>query len=254
MKFSHSNRRGFTLIEIMIAIVVFSLVIGAIYASWMMLLRSAQVAKDVAAQAQRQRITLRTIEDSLMCIQSFQASQKYYSFIVENGNSPVLEFSSRLPDIFPRNGKFGDLNLRRLTFTLQASKDGTLDLVLRQRPILMDMDEDEQKFPLVLARNVKSFAVECWDTNQLDWVTEWTTTNSIPPMVRVGLVLGANTDMGNGAPSYSVVRALAMPSSMMPAVVQMGWGGPGGPGAPPGGLPGGGRPPINGLGGKGAGR
>jgi hypothetical protein len=96
----------------------------------------------------------------------------------------------------------------------------------------MEMDEDEQKYPLILARNVKSFVIECWDTNQLDWVSEWENTNSIPPMLRVGLELGANTDLGNAAPKYAVVRAFAMPSSMMPAAVQMGTvgGPPGGPG------------------------
>ena len=29
----------------------------------------------------------------------------------------------------------------------------------------MDMDQDEQKYPLVLARNVKNFTVEWWGTN-----------------------------------------------------------------------------------------
>jgi len=32
---------------------------------------------------------------------------------------------------------------------------------------------------------VKTFAIDCWDTNQLDWVQEWNDTNSIPPMLRV---------------------------------------------------------------------
>jgi len=42
-------------------------------------------------------------------------------------------------------------------------------------------------YPLVLARNVKDFIVECWDTNALQWDDEWVDTNSIPPMVRVSL-------------------------------------------------------------------
>jgi type II secretory pathway pseudopilin PulG len=238
MKLQFSNRRrAFTLIEIMVAIAVFMMVIAAIYSTWALVMRATQVGTDAAAQAQRQRIALRTIEDSLMCLQSFQASQKYYSFIVENGEAPVLSFASRVPEIFPRNGKFGDFNLRRLTFALEADSDGEKNLVLRQNPILMDQDEDEKKYPLILARNVKTFTVECWDTNQLDWATEWTDTNSIPPMLRVGLVMGGNTAAGKSAPEYSVARAFSMPSSMMPAVVQRGGaGGPGGPGSGPGGI------------------
>jgi prepilin-type N-terminal cleavage/methylation domain-containing protein len=232
MKFPRTARRAFTLIEIMIAIAVFTLVIGAIYASWMALMRSSQVAKDVAAQAQRQRVTLRTIEDSLMAIQSFQASPMYYSFILQNGDAPVLSFAARVPEYFPRNGKFinpntgRDFNLRRLTFTLEAGADGEKNLVLRQNPVLMDLDDDEQKYPLVLARNVRTFTVEWWDTNttlHANWSLEdWVDTNSIPPLLRVNLVLGGNVAAGAAAPDFSVARIFSLPSQTMPAAAQNG--------------------------------
>lgn len=220
-------RRAFTLIEIMVAIALFMLVIAAIYSTWAVVMRATVVGQAAAANAQRERIALRTIEDSLMCVQSFQASQKYYSFILENGDSPMLSFAARVPDVFPRNGKFGDFNLRRVTFQLEAGKDGMKNLVLRQNPILMDMDEDEKKYPLVLASNVKKFIVECWDTNKFEWIDEWTDTNSIPPSIRVGVVLATKTppgqnEYGRTIPDTVVTRAFAVPSSMMPAAVQHG--------------------------------
>jgi len=247
MKFPSSNsRRAFTLIEIMMALIIFSLVVAAIYSTLMLVMRATRVGQDAAAQAQRQRIVLRTIEDSLMCIQSFQASQKYYWFGVENGTAPMLSFASRVPtEGFPRNGKFGDFNLRRLTFTLEAAPEGGNNLVLRQNPVLMDLDEDEKKFPVILAHNVKAFMIECWDKTRLEWTDKWETTNAIPPMVRVGLVLGASVSGGGGAPDFAVTRAYSMPSAMMPPAVQ-GVGGAGAPGAgfpginltpPPGGAP-----------------
>ena len=222
---------AFTLIEVMIAMTIFSLVVAAIYSSWDLIWRASRVSQAAAARVQRQRVAIHTLEDSLTCIQSFQASMQYYSFVV-NEDPPELDFTSRLPDNFPRNGKFGDLNVRQLQFTVEAGPDSEKDLVLRQRPILLDMDEDEQKNPLVLARNVQTFKVECWDTNQAEWVTEWDNTNSIPPLIRVQLVLGGdNQDFGNAAPALSVTRVIAVPSQTMPAVVQTGGGaGPGGPG------------------------
>ena len=240
--------RAFTLIEIMIAVAIFSLVLAAIYSTWGAIMRATQVAQDVAAQAQRQRITLRTIEDSLMAVQSFQASPRYYSFVVEGDEAPVLSFTARVPEIFPRNGKFvnpntgRDFNLRRLTYTLEAGEGGQKNLVLRQNPVLMDLDDDEQKFPLLLARNVRTFAVECWDTNKLDWATEWLDTNSIPTLLRVKLVLGGNTVAGASAPDFSVARVFSLPSQTMPAAVQNGTvAGPSGPRL---------TSPINGSGGK----
>jgi hypothetical protein len=104
------------------------------------------------------------------------------------------------------------------------------------------MDSDEQNTPLVLARNVQNFVVECWNTNTMDWVDEWLDTNSIPPLLRVSLVLGNTADPGNQASALAITRSIAIPSMMLPSLLEgrrgsTGQGGPGGPGAPGGGVP-----------------
>ena len=228
MNFKNQSRcRAFTLIEIMMAIAIFGMIVAAIYSTWILILRASRTGLETAAQAQRERIAVRTIEDSLTCIQSFQASMQYYYFFVQNGDQPMLSFTARVPDVFPRNGRFGNFNLRRLTFTVEPGPDAIgseKDLVLRQNPILMNGDEDEQHYPLVLARNVKDFVVECWDANTMQWDDEWVNTNSIPPMVRVSLLLGGNADSGSAA-TLAITRLVALPSITMPAVVQMPRGG-----------------------------
>ncbi|MEI9865197.1 MAG: prepilin-type N-terminal cleavage/methylation domain-containing protein [Limisphaerales bacterium] len=150
----HSSfARAFTLIEIMVSIAIFALLVAAVYSTWVVILKSSQTSQMAAARVQRERIAIRTLEDSLTCIQSFQASMGYYMFNVTNGQQPTLSFVARLPDIFPRSGRF-DANLRRLTFSVESTgTDSERDLVLRQNPILMDQDSEEQQIPLVLAHN-----------------------------------------------------------------------------------------------------
>jgi type II secretion system protein J len=230
--------RAFTLIEILMAIAIFSLLVAAVYSTWVVILKSAQVGQEAAAQAQRERIAVRTLEDSLTCIQSFQASMQYYAFNVTNSDQPALSFVARVPDVFPRNGRY-DSNLRRLTFTVEPVSSLEKDLLLRQNPILMDVDPAEQDTPLVLARNVKDFVVECWDTNAMDWTTEWDSTNSLPLLVRVTLTFGGNQiGLGNAAPTTVVVREIAVPSGTLPAAAQTGgpFGGVGGGRINPGGV------------------
>ena len=176
------------------------------------------------------------VEDALMGVESFQASQNYYWFQLENSGAPVLSFAARLPDTFARNGKFAGTKLgrdfysRRVTFTLAADANGGNNLILRQTPILMDMDPDALQYPLILARNVKKFSVEWWDFQQREWSSkDWVNTNSIPPVLRVNLVLGADTVAGGTAPDFAAARILTVPSTMMPVAVQRGGGG-----APPG--------------------
>ncbi len=230
-----SRCRAFTLVEVMIAFAIFGMLVAAIYSTWVLILRAKKIGNDAAAQVQRERIAVRTLEDSLTCIQSYQASLSYYYFFVQNGDQPMLSFVSRVPAVFPRNGRFGDFNLRRLTFALESGPDSEKDLVLRQNPILMDMDSDEQSTPLVLARNVQDFIVECWDTNAMTWAGEWTDTNTIPPLLRVSLVLGSTDDPGNKSAALTVTRLIAIPSMMLPGLLQgrqgaAGFGRPGGGG------------------------
>jgi prepilin-type N-terminal cleavage/methylation domain-containing protein len=212
---------AFTLLELMVAITIFVLVVATIYATWILIVRSSQVAQEAAAQAQRERIAIRTVENSLMCIQSFQASMKYYSFDVENGPQPIFSFTSRLPDVFPRNGKFGDFNVRRLVYSVEQGQDQDKNLVLRQTPILMEMDEDEKNVPLVLARNVKDFEIECWDTNAMDWEKEWDYTNIIPPLVRITFAFGSHMPNGLDGPVVTLSRVIALPCSTAPQILQM---------------------------------
>jgi type II secretory pathway pseudopilin PulG len=216
---------AFTLVEILLALGIFSLLIACIYSTWLLVIRATVVGKGAAAQLQRERVAIRTIEDGLTCIQSHQASIDYYLFNIQNGDQASLSFTAYLPDTFPRSGEFlentpdgvpMDYHLRRLTFSLQAGDHGEKDLVLRQNPILMDLTPSEQNNPLVLAKNVSDFLIECWDTNQMQWATEWDATNMLPPLVRVTLGFAA----GNAGGGQVITREISFPSGTMPSAVQ----------------------------------
>jgi len=225
--------RGFTLLEIVLALTIFALVLTAIYSSWIGILKSSKIGSEAAADVQRSRIAMQTIEDSLTCARSFAADVKHYSFLAENGSEPSLSFVARLPDTFPRSGAFGVFDVRRVTFAVEKGDSGGR-LVLRQNPILMDESKVEEEHPLVLAKNVSKFEMEFWDTVTKDWTDEWTKTNQLPLLVKVTLELNAAKNNNNSASSYSVTRVVGVPSLM----VAQSWQSPtGGRGGAPGGLP-----------------
>jgi len=234
------GRRGFTLIEIMMALAIFGLLLAAVYASWTLIVRSAQIGLQASARIQRERIALRTIEESLGCVRSFEADRQHYGFVAENGDGGYLSFVARLPESFPRGGRFGDFDVRRVTFSLESGPDSPSQLVLRQNPILMEMDQTEQDKPLVLAKGVNKMEFEFWDDRKKDWVDEWTATNQLPKMLK--LTLGFTRPGSDGyasAPRTEVSRIIQLPSIMVPTAIQR----PGQqPGQPPG-LPPGTPPP-----------
>jgi hypothetical protein len=203
----------------MVSLGLLMVIIVAIYSSWTAILKGSRVAREVAAASQRTRITMRTLQDSLLCACMFNANPNYYTFLADSQNDySSFSFVARLPKSFPRSGKFGDLDVRRLSFTIENGPDNEKQLVLRQNPILMDMDKDEQENPLVLAKEVDKFIVEYIDPKTGDWVSEWTQTNLLPREVRVQLAVGH----AQGGKALEVqVGTVAMPAAPVRVEWQM---------------------------------
>jgi hypothetical protein len=156
--------------------------------------------------------------------------------VADNGTESSLSFVARLAKSFPRSGKFGDFDVRRLTFSVEAGPEYSQQLVLRQNPLLMEMDVDEQNHPLVLAKNVKEFKLEFWDERMGDFIDDWKQTNQLPKLVKVSLKLVDNPH--SLQPPEVIERVISLPSIMVPPIWQtprpMGAppGAPGAPGAP----------------------
>ena len=224
--------RAFTLIEIMMALAVFGLVLTAIYASWTLIIRSAKVGLVSSARFQRERIALRTIEEALTCVRSYEADRQHYGFVAENGDNGFLSFVARLPESFPRSGRFGDFDVRRVSFSIESGESQP-QLVLQQMPVLMEMDSNQQEPPLVLAEGVSKMAFEFWDDRKKDWVTEWTATNQLPKMLKLTLAFRRAVE-GNVSfqQEEEVSRIIQLPSIMVPTAIQR-------PGQQPG------QPPVN---------
>ncbi|MBR5604883.1 MAG: hypothetical protein IKW70_00435, partial [Verrucomicrobia bacterium] len=70
--------------------------------------------------------------------------------------------------------------------------------------------------PIELTTDVSCFTVEFWDTNEVDWVTYWDNTNSLPLLARVTLGYGY---AGNG-PAQLDSRVVAMSGSIVDPQIQ----------------------------------
>ena len=214
---------GFTIIEILTAMAIFCMVVAAIFASWQAITRGSISAKRAAANAQRSRVALREIQEALGSTRSFLADVDYYTFEAENGTEAYLSFVSRLPDDFLRSSRFGGFSVRRVSLGLEDGPDRQKRLVMRQTPVLTDMSQDEQDFPIVLVNDVSKFEMEFWDKQKGEWDDEWTQTNQIPQMVKFTLQIGDSSQ-------DEVTRVVAIPS----VAVQAGWQMPGSTAGGPG--------------------
>lgn len=224
--------RAFTLVEIMVALALLAVIISAIYSSWYAILKGSAAAANAAAAAQRTRLTMRMLEDSMLGACMFNQNARYYPFLVDSeGDFSSISFVSHLPKSFLRSRKFDGAEIRRVSFTVEEGKDGQKQLVLRQSLPLMDPDRDEVENPLVVARNVKLFVVEFIDPKTHDWTQDWPYTNMMPREVRFQLALG-NQDQYSEKPVATLVGIVAP----LVQAVRTEWQMPLGVGPPPAGL------------------
>src|SRR5262245_22078276 len=215
-----SRQRAFTLVEIMIAVTTFAGIMIATYSSWSAILRGSRIGQEAAAEAQRSRVAVRALENSLMSLQMFLANIRYDYFSADtSGDFATLSFVAHLSKSFPRSGDFGDQVLRRLTFTVEPGTNSDNVLLLRQDPILFQTSEEEEKNPLVLARNVKEFTLEFWGPRSKDWEPEWLYTNQLPKLIRFTLGFG-RPNQRVLQPEDVVTRVVSLAAMPVPVGVQ----------------------------------
>ena len=185
----HFKPAGFTIIEIMIAISIFTLVMVAIYSTWSAVMRGSRAAMKATTEIQRMRIATRALEESIGSAVMYVDNARYYTFATDtSGDNAYLSFVARLPASFPGSGLFGDQQLRRVCFYVQ---DG--NLMLRQAPLLEATKKIGKPYEIALAPNVSVFDMEFYDGMANKWFAEWMSTNQLPKMIRIALSFSPNT-------------------------------------------------------------
>jgi len=205
--------RGFTIIEVMIAIFIFALVLTAIYSTWFGILKGTKSGTTAAAAVQRSRIAMRAIEDAFLTMVMFNDNLKHYWFITEaNGDFSGASFVARLPASFPGVGRYGDQIVRRVSFATRPGAEGNYELVMSQAPMLLATNSGVvEPYSLVLAKDVSLFMLEYYDIQKGEWYTDWVNTNTLPKLIRITLGQGKSKS-GNYTPQDIVTRIVAAPA------------------------------------------
>lgn len=242
------RQKGFTILEVMIALFVFTLVLTAIYATWNGIAKGTASGIKAATEVQRSRMAIRSVEDALLTSVLFTENTKWYYFVADTaGDMASLSFVSRLPAGFPGVARYGDSIVRRVSFYPQTGADGKTELVMSQVPMLLNTNNTgAEGYSVVLARDVSRFELAFFDQQKKDWVEEWNNTNALPALVQVTLGLGKSKSSSSASEDV-VTRIVALPAFAVGGL-QAGPGptGPGSPGTGMEGPPGGGMPPPGG--------
>jgi general secretion pathway protein J len=180
-----SNRRGFTLLELLLALAIAALVLAAAYAT----LFSLTQAQEHASRGMEQRRALRNSLDLLRRELSsvlFKSGDQRFRFLVQDRDfygkpASIMQYATLAP---PSEGLSSDL----VRVRYQAVEDEATTVSLqRASQGLFLTEERTTDYPLL--ESLEGFLVECYDGSK--WVKTWDTTmtSSLPKMIRVTVSL-----------------------------------------------------------------
>jgi len=201
--------RAFTVLEVMVALFIFTAVLASLYATWRLVLQSNASGLLIAANAQRSRLAMQTVEEAVGSAVMFNNNTNYAFVVESSGNFAAVSLVGHLSDSFPASGRFEGERIRRVTFMVEDGPDGAPALMMRQNSMLAADTDTVESYAVLLAKDVSLFTMEFWDTRKQEYVTEWLNPRQLPPLVRIQLGFG-NRKKAGGDPDEVVTRVVRL--------------------------------------------
>ena len=200
------SEKGFTLLEVLIAIALFSIVMGALYSTFFLSHKAVDALDDSLVKLQESRTVIDTLKRELESA-VYEERKTYTIFKIDDRDfygkqaSQVVftAFSPLLP------------GLARVEYTVDEV-DGKL--VLRKK-IFSAYAKTAETESIELMDDVESFSIEVRDQDK--WVKTWdgALTKKMPDEIRISLqiVTKKSEDQENPSPPY-VISEVALPKYM----------------------------------------
>ena len=203
-------RAGFTLVEILAAVAILSLVLTGMYGLWSGSLRAWRRGGEATEVFQRQRVVMETLTQLAQSAVYFAASPDLYEIIgvkhPDLGDSVSFVTAS---DGFLPPSEANDVGMRRVTISLERDDYRRTYLAIVNQPALGVSDDSKKELQAhVISMDVSGFFVRYLDPRDGGWYDKWEDANVVPSAMEFTVVFG---QPGDQIPAVTVTRAIDLP-------------------------------------------
>ena len=193
-----SRNKGFTLLEILIAVVLLSILTTALYASYFTVVRARERAAEGMESSRELGATLDLLRREIESAAYGRTDQRLFLVVEDRDNfgkpASALYLTTQPPGSGSDRKESGIIAVQyRL-----VEKDKNLQLMRSERDVIYDVSEAK---PYPQMERISAFLVECYDGSK--WVKSWDTAinGSLPKMLRITIQI----DEQGKALEYSVL-------------------------------------------------
>jgi prepilin-type N-terminal cleavage/methylation domain-containing protein len=208
-------RSGFTLVEVLLAVTILTLLITSIYATWSTTLMAWRRGRDASEVFQRQRVVIDTLSELAQSVVYFAASPDLYAVTGTSrpdwGDSVSFVTAS---DVALPPSEAIDAGMRRVTISMEQDEYGRKYLALVNAPaVSVDQSNTTTTADVtlqahVLSMDVSGFYVRYLDPRDGTWYDKWEENTIIPSAMQFTVVF---TQQDAKAPPVVVTRAVDLP-------------------------------------------
>lgn len=183
------RRRGFTLLEIMISIVILAIAMTIAWQTFASATRAWTSARKMLDQAHHGDFVLTQLTSALRSMQFFDSAPEKYGFRIENNpgdyGEHTISWVTASKAFLPRNTEFSH-GLHRIEVGAGRDDDGHEGLLVSVWSQMADED-DVEKQSWVVSETIKGLTCHVYNPEEEMWDDQWEDTNAIPGLIDITL-------------------------------------------------------------------
>ena len=186
------SRRGFTMLEVMVAIVILVTAMSIAFEVFSATVRGWKRGMEVADGIKHGDFAMNQLVAALNSTIYFMNPRRAYAFTVEKDTlaglpADSISFVTASGAFMPPESPYAK-GPHRITLFIDFDEYNNPALYALAMPAVAnpdDMEEDYPSDPLLISRSIGGMEIFFWDKNAEDWIDEWEQANSVPERILV---------------------------------------------------------------------
>jgi prepilin-type N-terminal cleavage/methylation domain-containing protein len=189
------NKRGFTLIEIMVAIGLMSIAVSMVWMSFSQIIRATRKAEAMMDRLHHGDFVMEQLISAFRSASFFNNTPAKFEMWLEDEtagpvDADIVSIVTSSPAFIPPSNKLAH-QLHRIFISIEDNDKGEPALAVSAYPYIVDLEDPEvdEVEPWIVTSKVIGLNCRVYNPSDQDWDDEWEFKNSIPQWVEITIYL-----------------------------------------------------------------